>query len=231
MNSRPLPTRLSHVPSQSQAVTLFFSREVELSRREKLFPALFWYLNPVSKTKLLGFPFLRHKRIHQNPELAKRWMDICDGNVTTAHGSAQHCLQWHPAITHAQNFFHNQAKAPISRCTIFLRRGSSTFPRSYFFPFPLFCASFELWGAATSRSTFHLNFACTAVLFIFFLFFFCQTNFHTQRTSFIREEISILASKFSFTAHFDCTPRAPHTITRANCEREQLNTETLHTGF
>lgn len=101
-----------------------------------------------------------------------------------------------------------------------------------FFSFPLFCASFELWGAATSRSTFHLNFACTAVLFIFFSFFFsCQTNFHTQRTSFIREEISILASKFSFTAHFDCTPRAPHTITRANCEREQLNTETLHTGF
>lgn len=170
-----------------------------------------------------------HKRIHQNPELAKRWMDVCDGNVTTAHGSAQHCLQWHSAITHAQNFFHNQAEAPIPRCTIFYGEAPLDFSSILFFSFPLFCASFELWGAATSSSTFHLNFACTAVLFIFFSFLFCQTNFHTQRTSFIREEISILASKFSFTAHFDCTPRAPHTITRANCEREQLNTETLHT--
>lgn len=151
-------------------MTLLF-REVELSRREKLFPCtLYWYLNPVSKTKLLGFPFLRTNgstKIQNSRN--DGWMFVM-GMLQRRHGSAQHCLQWHPAITHAQNFFHNQAKAPISRCTIFYGEAPLDFSSILFFSFPLFCASFELWGAATSRSTFHLNFACTAVLFIFFSF-------------------------------------------------------------
>lgn len=167
--------------------------------------------------------------IHQqNPELAKRWMDVCDGNVTTAHGSAQHCLQWHPAITHAQNFFHNRAETPIPIDALyFTARLLSTFPRSYFFLIHFFVPLSNSGGPQPAEALSTLILPVLLYYLSFFAFLFCQTNFHTQRTSFIREEISILASKFSFTAHFDCTPRAPHTITRANCEREQLNTETI----
>lgn len=220
MNSRPLPTRLSHVPSQSQAVTLFFFREVELSRGEKLFPALFWYLNPVSKTKLFGFPFLRHKRIHQNPELAKRWMDICDGNVTTAHGSAQHCLQWHPAITHAQNFFHNQAKAPISRCTIFLRRGSSTFPRSYFFLFHFFAPLSNSGGPQPAEALSTLILPVLLYYLSFFLFFFPAKPISTLNALPSSERRSLFwpqnfHSQLTLIAH-----RAHHTPSREQIVRE-----------
>lgn len=135
--------RFSHVPSKSPAVTLLF-REVELSRREKLFPCtLYWYLNPVSKTKLLGFPFLRTNgstKIQNSRN--DGWMFVM-GMLQRRHGSAQHCLQWHPAITHAQNFFHNQAEAPIPRCTIFYGEAPLDFSSDLIFFFSTFLRLFR----------------------------------------------------------------------------------------
>lgn len=129
----------------------FFFREVELSRREKLFPCtLYWYLNPVSKTKLLGFPFLRSTKIQNSRN--DGWMFVMGmlQRHTVALSTAYSGIQ--QSHTHKISFTIRQ-RPRFRDALYFTARLLSTFPRSYFF-FSTFLRLFRTLGGRNQQKHF-----------------------------------------------------------------------------
>lgn len=143
--------RFSHVPSKSPTVTLLF-REVELSRREKLFPCtLYWYLNPVSKTKLLGFPFLRSTKIQNSRN--DGWMFVMGmlQRHTVALSTAYSGIQ--QSHTHKISFTIRQ-RPRFREMHYILRRGSSRLFFDLLFFFSTFLRLFRTLGGRNQQKHF-----------------------------------------------------------------------------